>query len=58
VHANAAQQEIAHRRAAAVLPYLDAAKGAVGVTLAHLAEALMARGVPASDQPRAGKALS
>jgi DNA invertase Pin-like site-specific DNA recombinase len=55
VQANVIQQENAHRRAAEVLPYLDAARRAGAVTLAHLAEALMARGVPA---PRGGSRWS
>jgi len=50
-HANAVQITNAHRRTAAVQPYLDAARRAGARTLAEMAEALMARGVPA---PRGG----
>jgi DNA invertase Pin-like site-specific DNA recombinase len=49
--ANAVQVANARRRAAAVLPYIEGAKRAGAATLAELAEALMARGVPA---PRGG----
>jgi DNA invertase Pin-like site-specific DNA recombinase len=48
---NAAQRENARRRAAAVAPYIDQAPRAGAATLAAIAEALMARGVPA---PRGG----
>jgi DNA invertase Pin-like site-specific DNA recombinase len=49
--ANAAQRENARRRAAAVLPYVEQARRAGATTLAEIAKALMARGVPA---PRGG----
>ena len=49
--ANAAQVENARCRSAAVRPYLDAARRAGARTLAEMADALMARGVPA---PRGG----
>ncbi|MGY4801336.1 recombinase family protein [Teichococcus aerofrigidensis] len=45
---NAVQVENARRRAAAVLPYIAGARRAGATTLAEVAEALMARGVPAS----------
>lgn len=48
---NAAQRENARRRAAAVAPYIDQARRAGAATLAEIAEALMARCVPA---PRGG----
>lgn len=48
---NAVQVENARRRAAAVLPYIEGARRAGAATLAEIAEALMARGVPA---PRGG----
>ncbi|WP_426960394.1 recombinase family protein [Muricoccus radiodurans] len=53
--ANAVQISNARRRAAAVQPYLDAAKRAGAATLAEIADALMARGVPA---PRGGSRWS
>ena len=49
--ANAVQVTNARRRAAAVQPYLDAARRAGATTLMEMAQALMARGVPA---PRGG----
>lgn len=49
---NAVQVENAQRRAAAVLPYIEGARRAGAATLAEIAEALMARGVPA---PRGGQ---
>jgi DNA invertase Pin-like site-specific DNA recombinase len=49
---NAVQVEDARRRAAAVLPYIEGARRAGAATLAEIAEALMARGVPA---PRGGR---
>jgi DNA invertase Pin-like site-specific DNA recombinase len=49
---NAAQVENARRRAAAVLRYIEGARRAGAATLVEIAEALMARGVPA---PRAGQ---
>lgn len=49
--ANAVQAENARRRAAAVLPYVEQARRAGAATLADIAAALMARGVPA---PRGG----
>ncbi|WP_424140311.1 hypothetical protein [Roseomonas chloroacetimidivorans] len=55
MQANAAQREYARRRAAAVAPYIDQARRAGAVTLAEIAEALMARGVPA---PRGGRRWS
>jgi DNA invertase Pin-like site-specific DNA recombinase len=48
---NAVQVENARRRAAAILPYIEGARRAGAATLAEIAEALMARGVPA---PRGG----
>lgn len=53
--ANAAQRENARRRAAAVLPYVEQARRAGATTLTQLADALMARGVPA---PRGGRRWS
>ena len=44
---NAAQRENARRRAAAVMPYIDQARRAGAKTLVQVAEALVARGVPA-----------
>ncbi|WP_424139652.1 recombinase family protein [Roseomonas chloroacetimidivorans] len=52
---NAVQVENARRRAAAVLPTIERARRAGAVTLAEVAEALMARGVPA---PRGGQRWS
>ena len=52
VNGNAVQVENARRRAAAVLPYIEKARRAGAATLAEIAEALMARGVPA---PRGGQ---
>lgn len=49
---NAVQIENARRRSAAVLPIIERARRAGAVTLAEIAEALMARGVPA---PRGGQ---
>jgi len=49
--ANAAQIANAQRRTAAVLPYVEQARRAGAATLAEIAEALTARGVPA---PRGG----
>lgn len=49
---NAVQMEDARRRAAVVLPYIERARRAGAATLAEIAEALMARGVPA---PRGGQ---
>lgn len=48
---NVVQVANARRRAAAVLPYIERARRAGARTLAEIAEALMARGVPA---PRGG----
>jgi DNA invertase Pin-like site-specific DNA recombinase len=53
--ANAAQKVNAHRRVAAIAPYLEQAHRAGAVTLAQMAKALMARGVPA---PRGGRRWS
>ena len=53
--ANVAQVENARRRAAAVAPFLEQARRAGATTLAQMAEALMARGVPA---PRGGRRWS
>lgn len=50
--ANEVQVANARRRAAAVLPYVEQARKAGATTLAEIAEALMARGVPA---PRGGR---
>lgn len=50
--ARAAWSEAAGRRAAEVLPYLDAARRAGATTLQQLADALTARGVRA---PRGGE---
>jgi DNA invertase Pin-like site-specific DNA recombinase len=49
--ANAVQIDNAQRRVAAVLPYIEQARRAGAATLAEIAAALMARGVPA---PRGG----
>jgi DNA invertase Pin-like site-specific DNA recombinase len=48
---NAVQVANARRRASSVLPYIEGARRAGARTLAEIAEALMARGVPA---PRGG----
>jgi DNA invertase Pin-like site-specific DNA recombinase len=48
---NAVQVANAQRRASSVLPYIEGARRAGARTLAEIAEALMARGVPA---PRGG----
>ncbi len=53
--ANAVQIENARRRAVAVAPYLEQARRAGATTLAQMAEALMARGVPT---PRGGRRWS
>ena len=53
--ANAMQIANARRRTAAVQPYLDAARRAGARTLTEMADALMARGVPA---PRGGSRWS
>ena len=50
--ANVVQVANAQRRMAAVLPYVEQAQRAGAATLAQIAEALMARGVPA---PRGGQ---
>jgi hypothetical protein len=52
---NTAQRENARRRAAAVLPYVEQARRAGASTLADIAAALMARGVPT---PRGGRCWS
>ena len=52
---NAAQRENASRRAAMVAPYIEQARRAGAATLQELADALMARGVPA---PRGGQRWS
>jgi DNA invertase Pin-like site-specific DNA recombinase len=49
--ANAVQVANARRRASSVLPYIEGAQRAGATTLAEIAQALMARGVPA---PRGG----
>lgn len=55
LQANAAQRENARKRAIAVASYIDQARRAGAATLVEIAEALMARGVPA---PRGGQRWS
>lgn len=55
VRANAVQKENARRHAAVVAPYIEQARRVGAATLAAIAEALMARGVPA---PRGGRRWS
>lgn len=55
IQANAVQQEKARQRAVTVAPYIEQARHAGATTLVQVAEALMARGVPA---PRGGRRWS